>query len=112
MLCGVSQGSNHGALLLNLHLVPFCEIFQELVDKLSYHSYADDTQIYLTMSLCLCPKNVNNTTKITSNPSILFHLLGLWEFAAYPNWSFSVHLSNHFLQTINISFRTQFYKTT
>ncbi len=48
MTCGVPHGSILGPLLFSLFLLPLSEIMRK--NQIAYHSYADDTQIYLALS--------------------------------------------------------------
>ena len=55
--CGVPQGSVLGARLYSMYAYPLCTIINE--HNLHYHSYADDTQIYMQ-----CDNNENAITDV------------------------------------------------
>ena len=55
--CGVPQGSVLGAKLYSMYAYPLCTIINE--HNLHYHSYADDTQIYMQ-----CDNNENAITDV------------------------------------------------
>ncbi len=68
MTCGVPHGSILATLLFSMYMLP---LFQTMRKNLShaYHSFADDTQIYLALSpndyspidfLCKCIDEINS----------------------------------------------------
>ncbi len=67
MTCKVPQGSIIAPLLFSLYMLPLSQIKRK--NQIAYHSYADDTQIYLTLSpndyssidsLCQCIDEINS----------------------------------------------------
>ncbi len=67
MTCGVPQGSILAPLLFSLYMPPLSQIMRK--NQIAYHSYADDTQIYLALSpndyspidsLCQCIDEINS----------------------------------------------------
>ncbi|KAL0153125.1 hypothetical protein M9458_051581, partial [Cirrhinus mrigala] len=67
MTCGVPQGSILALLLFSLYMLPLSQIMRK--NQIAYHSYADDTQIYLALSpndyspidsLCKCIDEINS----------------------------------------------------
>ncbi len=67
MTCGAPQGSIHAPLLFSLYMLPLSQIMRK--SQIAYHSYADDTQMYLALSpndyspidcLCQCIDEINS----------------------------------------------------
>ncbi len=48
MTCGVPQGSIPAPLLFSLYMLPLSQIMRN--NQIAFHSYVDDTQIYLALS--------------------------------------------------------------
>ena len=73
--CGVPQGSILRPVLFNLYMLPLGNIIRE--HGISFHSYADDTQLYISLS-------PNDTSPIDKLVQCIDHI-NLW-------------MSHHFLQ--------------
>lgn len=65
MKCGVPQGSILGLLLLNLFMLPLGLIMQK--NKVGYHIYEDDTELYIALSPRSMTKSVTGCATISSN---------------------------------------------
>ena len=59
LLCGVPQGLVLGPVRFSLHILPLGHLFSHFHD-MSYHCYADDTQIYSSAK----PNNLNQLSSL------------------------------------------------
>ncbi len=110
MTCGVPHGSILGPLLFSLFLLPLSEIMRK--NQIAYHSYADDTQIYLALSpndyssidsLCQCIDEINGLTEINISVSLLTAInVNVWLYQCMSG-NQSMYVSMYYKQSIYFS---------